>query len=210
VNRLLIILLIYVWCNSGYASDKEYYDYLINLNVPQSNALIQALSSDDQSMVLAAIQRIGDIRLTNAKKHIWNCMAQVNPEANQGKSIDDKQHEIMLKSIQTIGRIADDSDVRDIVVYLKAVNKSDHESLRAIYHSLGEIAGSTNAIQALNQLTMSVRDERDANELLSSILKQNSKTSASFLAIMSDVDSFSSGFKKLLKDSAMSLAKDGD
>ncbi len=194
--------------SSCYAEITTYDDYFKSMDASNYDQLIESIHFNDNDMIYGGIKRIGELKLTNAKKDVFSWMAQSNPMANEGnQKMASQLKDIFLISVWTIGQIGDNQDAIEISKYLKDIK--DKESRMVMIQALGEIRPSPVGLETLNNLSGEITDEKAANILLVAVLKHNSKSSSQYLIKMSTRNGFSSDFKKRLINAANFLLKSG-
>lgn len=192
----------------GFGATNSYEDYFGAMSVSHSNLIQQGLNSEDLDAVYSAIKRVGELRLTNMIKDVYEWLGQSNPVANIGKVQRSQQvKNIFNISIWTIGQIGSDRDAQELVTYLKDI--SQKETIRVVIFSLGELHPSVAGLNALNRLTAQITDESIAEILLAAIMKHNSKSSAAPLMEMSKNVTFSENFRNKLSKASKQLVETG-
>ncbi len=208
----ILFFIMFLMTGAALADTNTYEAYFSKITAADAEVLLQAMSVNDLDMVYGSIKRIGELKLTNTRKQIYEWLSQSNPIANQGKEERSQQlRSIFRISIWTISRIGDERDAQELISYIKDIKDRDKDSLRVlIIAALGEIRPSTAAVSALNRLVETTIDEPIAMDLLNSIMKHNKKVSANYLIMMSKRKYFSPSFVKMIEDSANLLLTQGE
>jgi hypothetical protein len=122
MKRFIFVFLFLSAYIIGYSDTNTYNEYLQSIDAGSADVLIQALHTGDMDLTYGAIKRIGELKLTNARKDIYDWMAQSNPAANQGKEIQSQNlRNIFRICVWTLGQIGNETDAHELVGYLKDI-----------------------------------------------------------------------------------------
>jgi hypothetical protein len=151
--------------------------------VTDTNMILSSLEDKDNDVIFSALKRAGELRIYAAKARVEEIIAESDPEANQGKSVQRVDFKKLYDmGVLVLGKIGDANDAVMLSRLLKET--SDNISLVCLLQALGDLNMSDTALQYLHQFASIVNnysDYRVVKTLVDSIVSHKSKRSVGVL-----------------------------
>ncbi len=187
---IVYLLFLFVLSNFSFSYEIKDFPFVSKYDdklkyVNDEGYISQALDDNDFDLVLAALKRVGELKLTNLKPKVLGLMSVANPQANQDKPrLYAHYRNIFYLSILVMGKIGNGEDDATFITSFLRDTKKDPIATSYILKALGEFKGNKKVLDFLHEysLTLNPRtDSRVVRAFIEAVLSHGDKSSVTYL-----------------------------
>lgn len=206
------LLFFFLFVPSSFAAENPYVKLFQAMRAENaadiSSLLKQGMEQMDYSMVIAALNRITELRLTNLRLDVKDVFYSANSAMDPSKArTAADMRDVFLASIYALGAAGDTNDAQTLSAY--APRFSDTEILYAFFTVLGGFTNEPMALTTMHDMAPKITSERLAERLVMSILQHNKRESIVTLMLLQQKAVFSPRFKVKTAEAIRKLEKEG-